>query len=61
MAGTKKSGRRRWGPGITGLGESTDDWDDLEFSLNLTDNKPRPSLGGGAVNKRRESEESIFT
>ncbi|KAK2172693.1 hypothetical protein NP493_939g00006 [Ridgeia piscesae] len=61
IAGTKKSGRRRWGPGVTGLGESTDDWDDLEFSLNLTDNKPRPSLGGGAVNKRRESEESIFT
>lgn len=59
IGGTKKSGRRRWGPGITGLGESTDDWDDLNFSLNLTE-KPRPSLGGAALNKRRESEENTF-
>ena len=45
---------------MTGLGESTDNWDDLNFSLNLTSmEKPRPSLGG-VVGKRRESEESIF-
>ena len=58
VGGAKKSGRRRWGPGIAGLGESTDDWDDLDFSLNLNE-KPRPLLGGAVV-KRRESEESIF-
>ena len=46
---------------MTGLGESTDNWDDLDFSLNLDRmEKPRPSLGGAIVGKRRESEESIF-
>ncbi len=67
-SGKKSAGRKRWGVGGTGLGDTLDDWDDFDISMSFSKKPaPQPPVKAKPVNaalhgkKKDDGEDDFFT